>query len=228
MKKSKQSKRFTEEERAEIIRLHIKESSPAVEIAKKFDSCYGTIKNLLEKEGCFIKIKSFNLKNKKFINSDEKDNQICELYKSGTPVSKIAKDLNTCIARIYRIIKNNDVELLTKGKRKRYGQVENEERKSKKYSIWRDAIHRLFNNTCQISGEMYVKMDAHHLFNWKDFPNKRFDIDNGILIRSDLHYLFHFLYGKKKNTPSQFEEFKSRYLSGEFKNNIELINDFSI
>jgi 5-methylcytosine-specific restriction endonuclease McrA len=82
-----------------------------------------------------------------------------------------------------------------------------EYRASKEIQLWRKAILQRDNFTCQKCGQKGGKLVAHHIFNWVDFPELRFAIDNGITLCEGCHNLFHKKYGKRNNTRSQLEEF---------------------
>ncbi len=85
---------------------------------------------------------------------------------------------------------------------------------SPKLRTWRKRIFRRDNYTCQISSKQGEKICAHHIFNWRDNQNKRFDLDNGITLSKDLHKLFHAIYGLRYNTKQQLKEFKDNYQNG--------------
>jgi len=96
-------------------------------------------------------------------------------------------------------------------------QAEREDNKNRtrnpKTLEFRQLIYKRDNWTCQITGPKNIKLAVHHLYNWADHPDKRFDPNNGITISEAYHKLFHKIYGKRHNTPEQFEEFKRNILS---------------
>ena len=73
------------------------------------------------------------------------------------------------------------------------------------YIKWRKDVFIRDKYTCQCCNAKNghgkkVNLNAHHIFNWADYPELRFDINNGITLCEDCHYNFHKLYGKRKVT----------------------------
>ena len=63
---------------------------------------------------------------------------------------------------------------------------------------WRLKIYKRDNFTCQSCGRVGSKLNAHHIKEWINFPELRFDINNGITLCFECHKLFHKLNGKQK------------------------------
>lgn len=47
------------------------------------------------------------------------------------------------------------------------------------YKEWRRKIFERDNYTCQICGEKGKRLNADHILSWKDYPDLRYDLDNG-------------------------------------------------
>ncbi|NBR26657.1 MAG: hypothetical protein EBU08_23355, partial [Micrococcales bacterium] len=79
------------------------------------------------------------------------------------------------------------------------------------YYIWREAVKQKFNRTCVVTGKK-SNLVTHHLDGWNAYPQRRYDITNGVLIHKEVHKLFHDLYGYGDNTEEQFNLFlKEQY-----------------
>lgn len=81
---------------------------------------------------------------------------------------------------------------------------------------WRKEVLRRDDYTCQLSGQKGCELNVHHIEAWTTSEELRYEISNGIVLRKDIHELFHSLYGQGYNTVVQFEEFKRRYHNREF------------
>lgn len=85
--------------------------------------------------------------------------------------------------------------------------IRRNERATYDYQNWRNGVYARDHYYCQCCGQHSGSLVAHHLFNWRDNEDKRYDIDNGVTLCEQCHLLFHSKYGKRFNTPEQFAEF---------------------
>lgn len=89
-----------------------------------------------------------------------------------------------------------------------------QERSTNEYINWRKSVYCRDLYTCQKCGakskkgnNKKVELNAHHIFNWKDYPDKRYDVNNGITLCVDCHNEFHSIYGRKDNTQKQIKDY---------------------
>lgn len=81
-------------------------------------------------------------------------------------------------------------------------------RKFKEYRLWRTSVFVRDDYMCQKCGVRGGTLNAHHLDDWENHPEKRLELDNGVTLCKQCHYNFHFLYGfRTKTTASQFNEY---------------------
>lgn len=69
--------------------------------------------------------------------------------------------------------------------------------KDGEYIKWRKAIFSKFNYICQECGVRGGCLSAHHIKPWAEYPELRYDIENGICLCYDCHMELH---GLKKKT----------------------------
>ena len=73
--------------------------------------------------------------------------------------------------------------------------------------IWRKAVYERDGYTCQVCGaDKGGDLVAHHLDSYTDFPDKRYDVANGVTLCESCHKRFHHKYTYHHNTREQFEE----------------------
>lgn len=71
---------------------------------------------------------------------------------------------------------------------------------------WRYGVYSRDRYACVLCGDIN-NINAHHLYGYSDYPQYRYDINNGVTLCSTHHKLFHKTYGNKSNTPDQYREF---------------------
>lgn len=76
------------------------------------------------------------------------------------------------------------------------------------YRDWRKAVFSKDKYTCRCCGARngngkYIRLEAHHIFNWKDNESLRYVVSNGITLCQECHLKFHQIYGKHNTTDVQ-------------------------
>jgi len=80
-------------------------------------------------------------------------------------------------------------------------------RRNRDYKIWRELVYERDNFTCQKCFVKGGEMNAHHIQNFSDNEELRFNIDNGITFCRECHYKFHSEYGFNNNNKEQLCDF---------------------
>lgn len=80
------------------------------------------------------------------------------------------------------------------------------------YKEWVRNVFQRDNYTCQCCGKRGGNLNAHHLYNFAEYEDLRYDVENGITFCEECHLIgypnsFHTIYGEKNNTPEQVYEF---------------------
>lgn len=73
------------------------------------------------------------------------------------------------------------------------------ERNSLDYINWRDSIFKRDDHVCQKCRQRGGKLQAHHIYNFADHPDVRFDVDNGVTLCKQCHLDLHKKYGWKSD-----------------------------
>ena len=84
------------------------------------------------------------------------------------------------------------------------------------YKEWKDKVFERDNYTCRCCGKRGGNLNAHHLYNFSEYKDLRYEVSNGITLCEKCHLIkysnsFHSIYGEHNNTPDQMEEFIQNY-----------------
>jgi len=80
-------------------------------------------------------------------------------------------------------------------------------RNSLEIKLWKKAVFERDNFVCQKCEQKGGELEAHHIFNFADYQERRTEITNGITLCKKCHKTFHKKYGKKNNTREQLNKF---------------------
>ncbi len=64
-------------------------------------------------------------------------------------------------------------------------------RTCREYIVWRNAVKLRDLDVCQACGEWQGESHAHHILPWAEFPDHRFDVDNGLTLCAECYKQVH-------------------------------------
>ena len=86
------------------------------------------------------------------------------------------------------------------------------QRHTPKNNNWRNAIYERDNYTCQCCGDNKGgNLRAHHILNYSEYLELRYEMENGIVFCESCHVRFHNIYGYKNNNKEQLNEYLNDY-----------------
>lgn len=84
-------------------------------------------------------------------------------------------------------------------------------RKRLEYREWRNSVFSRDGYRCRVCNKNTRNLHPHHLDCFADFPEKRFEVDNGVTLCADHHKQFHSEFGYGNNTANQFFQFTMKH-----------------
>lgn len=181
-----------------LIELYQNKHMTTVEIGELYNVSENTIANLLRRYDIPIPTRAELLE----IYYDQKGGREIAREKFGTMGNRIKI---SCRQRDMRL---EDFDGFKRDEDYRF-------RSSSEYKEWQKKVFERDNYICQKCGVRGGNLNAHHMYNFSEYPEKRTDIDNGVTFCEKCHLIkypesFHSIYGQHNNTPEQVYEFIGR------------------
>ena len=73
--------------------------------------------------------------------------------------------------------------------------------------VWKDAVYSRDGRACRKCGTQAEVLNAHHILNFAEHEGLRYVLENGITFCKSHHERFHAIYGRRRNSIEQLEEF---------------------
>ena len=80
-------------------------------------------------------------------------------------------------------------------------------RKSVNYKFWRESVYKRDNFTCKKCKTRGGKLHPHHIKNFSQYPDLRFELTNGVTLCEKCHKTFHKLFGQSNNNLEQLNSY---------------------
>lgn len=88
-------------------------------------------------------------------------------------------------------VHNDRVYIAYRGEKFPWEKTNKDYRQSTEYKNWRAAVFQRDGFKCAICGQVGGELNAHHIRSFKDYPELRFDINNGITLCVRCHRKVH-------------------------------------
>lgn len=89
------------------------------------------------------------------------------------------------------VVKDCKIYLAERGKKFPWEKDKKRQRHIAEYVNWRTQVFERDEYTCAICGQVGGRLNAHHIKPFKDYPQFRFDVNNGITLCEECHKRVH-------------------------------------
>lgn len=127
-------------------------------------------------------------------------NNKLKLGKPSTSSTKFAKGIKPWNYGLSGYKVNNKTKPQPRGEHHWNWKGNGSDRCKVEYVVWRKKVYERDNYTCQHCNKVGGKLNAHHIKEWCNYVDLRFDIDNGITLCHNCHKNTHNYGNKAKRT----------------------------